>query len=79
MLVVTHELTALQDVVDHIIEMDAGQVSFDGSPDGYTSHLQAVTRQTHRGGNHHDEVDSRAHHLMRGPYDTTSTSKVEVR
>jgi len=79
MLVVTHELTALQGVVDHIIEMDAGQVSFDGSRDGYASHLQAVTRHAHRGGDHHDEVDSRLHHLMRGPYDTTSTSKAEAR
>jgi len=78
MLVVTHELTALQGVVSHIIEMDAGQVSFDGSPDGYASHMQALTRETHRGGDHHDEVDRRGHHLMRGPYDTTPTSKAEV-
>lgn len=79
MLVVTHELSALQGVVGHIIEMDAGQVSFDGTPDGYASHLQGVNRGAYRGGDHHDEVDSRAHHLMRGPYDTTSTSKVEAR
>ncbi|MGI8946767.1 MAG: metal ABC transporter ATP-binding protein [Ornithinimicrobium sp.] len=80
MLVVTHELAALQGIVDHIVEMDAGQVTFDGTPAGYASHVESVAHQTHRGGgDHHDEVDSRRHHLMRGPYDTGSTTSTQVR
>jgi len=79
MLVVTHELAALQGVVDHILEMDAGEVRFDGNPTDYICHVESVVHQTHRGdGEHHDQVDSRAQHPMRGPYGIASTSKTEV-
>ncbi len=51
MLVVTHELASLQGVVDHIIEMDAGQVSFDGSPQGHS-------RASHMLLGHHDNTST---------------------
>lgn len=38
MLVVTHELSFLHGVLDHIIEMNSGVVSFDGTPESYTVH-----------------------------------------
>lgn len=79
MLVVTHELAALQGIVDHIVEMDAGQISFDGTPARYAAHLESVVHQAHRGSHvHHDEDNDREHPLMRGPYDAGSTS-IQVR
>lgn len=38
MLVVTHELSALRGVVDRIVEVDAGHLTFDGAPEGYADH-----------------------------------------
>ena len=42
MLVVTHELTALRGIVDRIVEVDAGHLTFDGSPEGYAEHQRRV-------------------------------------
>jgi len=54
MLVVTHELAALRGIVDRIIEMDAGQVSFDGTPSQYAEHRATVSRAADAGhGDHH--------------------------
>ena len=52
MLIVTHELAALHDVVTRIVCMDGGQIDYDGTPHDYL--------ETHRGheagaGHHHDE------------------------
>jgi zinc transport system ATP-binding protein len=52
MLVVTHELDALEDVVTRIVCMEAGHVDFDGSTVAYTAHLQAHTRGS---AHHHDD------------------------
>lgn len=38
MLVVTHELEALRGVVDRIVEVDTGHLTFDGTPQGYAAH-----------------------------------------
>ncbi|WP_228387143.1 metal ABC transporter ATP-binding protein [Ornithinicoccus halotolerans] len=57
MVVVTHELAALRGVVDRIVEMDAGHVTFDGTPKGYAQHqahaVAATSAASH--GHHHDE------------------------
>jgi zinc transport system ATP-binding protein len=55
MLIVTHELAALRDVVTRIVCMNGGHVDFDGSPADY--------QQGHRGhelgdGHHHDSPGS---------------------
>lgn len=42
MLVVTHELAALQGLADHVVEMDAGQVAFDGTAKDYAARLQSM-------------------------------------
>ena len=38
MVVVTHELTALRGVVDRIVEVDTGHLTFDGTPQAYAEH-----------------------------------------
>ncbi len=53
MLVVTHELAALRGIVDRILELDAGQVSFDGTPVQYAEHRAAVSRAADAHGGHH--------------------------
>lgn len=49
MLVVTHELAALRGVVDRIIEIDTGLLSFDGSPAEYASHQSGQALSVGRG------------------------------
>ncbi|KRE62558.1 metal ABC transporter ATP-binding protein [Nostocoides sp. Soil756] len=51
MLVVTHELDALSDVVTRIVCMEAGHLDFDGSPTQYRAHLLAHGSGS---GHHHD-------------------------
>jgi zinc transport system ATP-binding protein len=48
MLVVTHELTALRGVVDRIVEVDAGHLTFDGTPEGYAEHHLELARAARR-------------------------------
>lgn len=73
MLVVTHELAALRGIVDRIVEMDAGQVSFDGTPAQYAEHRASISRAAdaglagaaHSGTRHHHGYDE--HHHDDGP------------
>lgn len=55
MLVVTHELAALRGIVDRIVEMDSGHISFDGTPRAYAEHQASVSRAADAGdhGHHH--------------------------
>lgn len=85
LLVVTHELAALQGIVHRIVEMDAGHVVFDGTPQGYAgrvaeqvgapdhAHHQAGRRQPRHDGHHHDDHHHDDRHtsprLVSGPYD----------
>lgn len=48
MLIVTHELAALRGVVDRIVEIDTGHITFDGSPEGYAAHQAEMTRAAGR-------------------------------
>lgn len=48
MLVVTHELTALRGVVDRIVEVDTGHLTFDGTPEGYAEHQVELARAARR-------------------------------
>lgn len=52
MLIVTHELESLSDVVTRIVCMESGHVDFDGSPSAYAAHLD---RHSPGSGHHHDE------------------------
>ncbi|ANS77477.1 Zinc ABC transporter, ATP-binding protein ZnuC [Serinicoccus hydrothermalis] len=49
MLVVTHELAALRGVVDRIVEIDTGHVTFDGTPQAYADHQGEQARSVGRG------------------------------
>lgn len=64
MLVVTHELSALRGVVDRIIELDAGRLSFDGSALDYAEHHAALARaaDASRGGTHEHVRDGHPDH-----------------
>lgn len=62
MLIVTHELTALESTITHIIAMEAGVVTFDG-PVGDFSTPPSPDRV------HHHEGSQRAQPLVAGPYD----------
>ncbi|WP_114906192.1 metal ABC transporter ATP-binding protein [Ornithinimicrobium murale] len=76
MLVVTHELAALRGIVDRIVEMDAGRVSFDGTPLQYAEHRAQVSRAAdsglagadHSGARHHLAFDE--HHHDDGPVES---------
>lgn len=44
LVVVTHELAALHGIVDRIVEVDTGHVTFDGSPKRYGEHQARAVR-----------------------------------
>ena len=68
MLVVTHELDALEDVVTRIVCMESGHVDFDGTPRAYAAHLASHAAGT---GHHHgpDAADRPPAVLGSGPLD----------
>jgi len=55
MLVVTHELAALEAVVSRIVCLDSGHVDFDGNPAAYAAHVAG-----HSPGSGHHHPDERA-------------------
>ncbi len=55
MLVVTHELDVLADVVTRIVCLDAGHIDFDGSPGAYAAHLADADHPHVHAGHHHDD------------------------
>lgn len=71
MIVVTHELAALRGIVDRIVEMDAGHVSFDGTPAQYAEHRAAVSRAADSGLQGHRHDYDTHHHSERGTADHT--------
>lgn len=48
MVIVTHELSALRGVVDRIVEVDTGHLTFDGTPEGYAVHQGELARSSGR-------------------------------
>lgn len=48
MLIVTHELSALRGIVDRIVEVDSGHVTFDGTPERYAVHQAELARRSGR-------------------------------
>lgn len=49
MIIVTHELSALRGIVDRIVEVDSGHLTFDGTPQAYAAHQARVARLSGRG------------------------------
>lgn len=70
MLVVTHELDALREIVTHVVCVSAGHVDFEGTSAQYLAHMAAHAT----GSAHHPEVSSTAPvsaTLGSGPFDPT--------
>ncbi|MDE9367549.1 metal ABC transporter ATP-binding protein [Luteipulveratus sp. YIM 133132] len=55
MLIVTHELAALRDVVSRIVVLTSGRVIFDGTPAAYAERRAADELAHTHGGHHHDD------------------------
>jgi zinc transport system ATP-binding protein len=53
MLIVTHELPALSEILTRIVQLDGGRVTFDGTPAEYAG--SQGSRTTSHNGHHHDE------------------------
>ena len=62
MLVVTHELAALEAVVTRIVCLDAGHVDFDGSTAAYAAHLAG--HDAGSGHHHPDDAGQRSGHVI---------------
>lgn len=63
MLIVTHELEPLADVVTRIVELADGRVRFDGDTAGYAAHHSAeLLQRAGLGGHHHDHDEGERQH-----------------
>nr|WP_255523853.1 metal ABC transporter ATP-binding protein [Terrabacter sp. MAHUQ-38] len=72
MVIVTHELGALERLLTRIVVVDAGRIRFDGTPHEYAAARDAVHHD--HDSHHHDlELDSDRALLARGPLDATHT------
>lgn len=68
MVIVTHELGPLADLVSRIVLVDDGRVTFDGTPEAYAAHRDEIHHE--HDSHHHDlELRSAASALPHGPFD----------
>ncbi len=72
MVIVTHELDALHDVVTRVICTSAGHVDFDGTSEEYSAHTRA--HAVGSGHHHHEETDPAGSDLPAGPLDPAPRS-----
>ncbi|GAA2746249.1 metal ABC transporter ATP-binding protein [Terrabacter aerolatus] len=74
MVIVTHELGALERLLTRIVVVDGGRIRFDGTPAEYTAARDDVH---HDHDSHHHDIELDGHHdgLARGPLDTTRTDR----
>lgn len=71
MLIVTHELGALERLLTRIVVVDTGRITFDGTPQEYAV-AREVVHHDHDG--HHHDLELDAHDgVTRGPLDTDRT------
>jgi zinc transport system ATP-binding protein len=69
MVIVTHELGALERLLTRIVVVDAGRIRFDGTPQEYA---HARDRVHHDHDSHHHDLELDVHpSLAHGPLDTT--------
>lgn len=68
MLVVTHDLSVLHQVVTRIVSMESGGITFDGLPEQYATYVADMV-QTGHGHHHHHDERPRKPRLMTGPSD----------
>jgi zinc transport system ATP-binding protein len=67
MLIVTHELAAVRGVLTRIVQLDGGQITFDGTPDDY-ARSQSGPAAGHDG-HHDDDRELPATSAAQGPLD----------
>ena len=67
MLIVTHELQAVRGVLTRIVQINEGQITFDGTPADYARSQGAPT--TGHDGHHHDDEDFPPASPAAGPLD----------
>jgi zinc transport system ATP-binding protein len=68
MVVVTHELGALERLLTRIVVVDAGRITFDGTPAAYAASRETVHHE--HDSHHHDlELEAARPVLGRGPFD----------
>lgn len=70
MLIVTHELVALRGIVDRIVEISQGHVTFDGPPTQWADqeHQRILATASHDG--HCGTADPAPSPMVHGPWDT---------
>ncbi|EWT03424.1 ABC transporter ATP-binding protein [Intrasporangium oryzae NRRL B-24470] len=74
MVIVTHELGALEHLLTRIIVVDAGRVRFDGSPERYAIQRAAVHHE--HDSHHHDlELEQPGSALPHGPLDSSGGTR----
>jgi len=67
MLIVTHELAALRGVLTRIVQVNGGQITFDGTPADYSQSHDATTPD--HNGHHHDDDEPPPVFPTAGPLD----------
>jgi zinc transport system ATP-binding protein len=72
MVIVTHELGALERLLTRIVVVDAGRIRFDGTPQDYAG-ARATVHHDHDSHHHDLELDTDRALLARGPLDATRT------
>ena len=72
MVIVTHELGALERLLTRIVVVDAGRIRFDGTPQEYAG-ARATVHHDHDSHHHDLELDTDRALLARGPLDATRT------
>jgi zinc transport system ATP-binding protein len=68
MLIVTHELAAVHGVLTRIVQLNGGQITFDGNPGDYAS-SQGASTTAHDGHHHEDNQERPAGFTAAGPLD----------
>ena len=68
MLIVTHELAAVRGVLTRIVQLNGGQITFDGTPEDYAG-AHGPTTTAHDGHHHEDNQQPPAGFTAAGPLD----------
>jgi len=74
MVIVTHELGALERLLTRIVVIDGGRIRFDGTPRAYATARDSVH---HDHDSHHHDLELEGHHpsLSHGPLDVDRTDR----
>jgi zinc transport system ATP-binding protein len=74
MVIVTHELGALERLLTRIVVVDGGRIRFDGTPTRYAAE-RGVVHHDHDSHHHDFELDGHHGSLAHGPLDVDRTDR----